>query len=119
MDKESGALRFSPETPADDDEDERTSSSSPSVETLGRGGGVGGGSGSFPFSGRWGRRAAPRRAARPHLKSLGAVFVQHDARRKAARWILDVTMRATGMDLLWRILTALSFDCFKDSSSSR
>ncbi|MEQ2184327.1 hypothetical protein GOODEAATRI_006653 [Goodea atripinnis] len=28
-------------------------------------------------------------------------------------------MRGTGMDLLWRILAALSFDCFKDSSSSR
>lgn len=28
-------------------------------------------------------------------------------------------MRGTGMDLLWRILAAFSFDCFKDSSSSR
>ncbi|KAM9310701.1 uncharacterized protein KZ484_026540 [Pholidichthys leucotaenia] len=28
-------------------------------------------------------------------------------------------MKGSGMDLLWRILAALSFDCCKDSSSSR
>uniref|UniRef100_A0A3P8U9Q6 Si:ch211-271d10.2 n=1 Tax=Amphiprion percula TaxID=161767 RepID=A0A3P8U9Q6_AMPPE len=28
-------------------------------------------------------------------------------------------MRGTGMDLLWRILAALSFDCFKDSSPTK
>ncbi|KAK5892120.1 hypothetical protein CesoFtcFv8_012533 [Champsocephalus esox] len=28
-------------------------------------------------------------------------------------------MIGAGMDLLWRILAALSFDCFKDSSSSK
>lgn len=28
-------------------------------------------------------------------------------------------MRRSGMDLLWRILAALSFDCFKHSSASR
>ncbi|CAN9514158.1 unnamed protein product [Ophioblennius macclurei] len=28
-------------------------------------------------------------------------------------------MRGSRMDLLWRIVAALSFDCFKDSSSSR
>ena len=44
---------------------------------------------------------------------------QDDARQHAGRWGSDVTMRGTGMDLLWRILAALSFDCFKDSSSSR
>ncbi|KAG7283377.1 hypothetical protein CRUP_000903 [Coryphaenoides rupestris] len=28
-------------------------------------------------------------------------------------------MKCSGMDLFWRIWAALSFDCFKDSSSSR
>lgn len=49
----------------------------------------------------------------------GETKSKHDARRNAGRWNLDVAMRGAGMDLLWRILAALSFDCFKDSSSSR
>lgn len=44
---------------------------------------------------------------------------KYDACQKAGRRDVDVAMRAAGMDLLWRILAALSFDCFKDSASSR
>lgn len=43
----------------------------------------------------------------------------NDAAEAADSWNVDVIMRGSSMDLLWRILAALSLDCFKGSSSSR
>lgn len=46
--------------------------------------------------------------------------VRGAASARTGGWDARLTMRAAGMDLLWRILAAFSFDCFRsDSSSSR
>lgn len=51
--------------------------------------------------------------------SVPLVSCPNEATEISEPWNVDYIMTGSSMDLLWRILAALSIDCFKGSSSSR